>query len=828
MAATGFTPVSLYYSATASNVPLAANLVAGELAMNTNDGRLFYKDSSGVVQTMASKGTGSIGGSTTQIQFNNAGALGGSASLTWSGTVLTSSGFAGPLNGTVGATTPAAGSFTTTTIGTSETLSYGTANGVAYLDGSKVLTSGSLLTFTGGNLTAQGSVQSNTFFSAVGGGVTSYYFSTSSGTTFNNSTAPYLWQFSGSEKMRLDSSGNLGLGVTPSAWSSAYKAFQFGQRGAVYAHTSISATNFSDNVFDDGSAKYIVNGTAQRYQMGAGQHIWYTAPSGTAGNAISFTQAMTLDTSGLLQIGTTSNTGGGRVDALSNATSAYTARSASSGAGTTVKAVRSVDSGASNFSNAQYDALSHAWILSNSTQAMTLDSSGNVGIGTSSPTSRLSVNGAADVVALQVTNAAFDGNTADVMQIQPSNGAYYGKLLKITSGRSDFSDSLLFLNTTTGMNGTNGSYLRVQNSSSADIFRIGGNGNVGIGITSPSTPLHIQADSSGNSTRVQGRSSDGYADISLFNNANTVNNAFFGSSNAATFLGTGTTIPLTFQTNNTERMRIDSSGNLLVGTTSSTYGGLITSNGNIIATGNRIIGINGTGVAAGTFAFRNSVGVQKSAIGSYYNIADEGNIEFLNGTTTNAVLTSSGNLLVGLTSAIRTVTPIQAKNTTGDTVVYLQNTNASPYGLRVNYTNSPNGSDNWFFYADDGTTLRFSVRSNGGIANYAANNVILSDRREKINFAPATSYLDKICAIPVQTFNYIDQNLETDGGLTLGVVAQDVQAVAPELVTESNWASKDEEPKMRLSIYQTDLQYALMKALQELKAEFDAYKASHP
>jgi hypothetical protein len=69
--------------------------------------------------------------------------------------------------------------------------------------------------------------------------------------------------------------------------------------------------------------------------------------------------------------------------------------------------------------------------------------------------------------------------------------------------------------------------------------------------------------------------------------------------------------------------------------------------------------------------------------------------------------------------------------------------------------------------------------------------------------------------------------MEDDGGLTLGVVAQDVQAVAPELVMESNWGT-DDNPKMRLSIYQTDLQYALMKALQELKAEFDAYKASHP
>jgi hypothetical protein len=59
--------------------------------------------------------------------------------------------------------------------------------------------------------------------------------------------------------------------------------------------------------------------------------------------------------------------------------------------------------------------------------------------------------------------------------------------------------------------------------------------------------------------------------------------------------------------------------------------------------------------------------------------------------------------------------------------------------------------------------------------------------------------------------------MEEDGGLTLGVVAQDVQAVAPELVKESNWGTQD-EPKMRLSIYQTDLQFALMKSIQELKA----------
>ena len=89
MAASGYTPISLYYSATCAAVPLAANLVAGELSLNTNDGKLYYKDSSGVVQLLASKATATgPAGSNTQVQFNSSGSFGASANLTWSGTVL--------------------------------------------------------------------------------------------------------------------------------------------------------------------------------------------------------------------------------------------------------------------------------------------------------------------------------------------------------------------------------------------------------------------------------------------------------------------------------------------------------------------------------------------------------------------------------------------------------------------------------------------------------------------------------------------------------------------------------------------------------------------
>ena len=113
MAQSGFTPILIYASGTTTNVPLAANLANGstgaELALNYADGKLFYKDSSNVVQVLASKGSGTIGGSNTQVQFNNSGALGGSANFTWSGTVLA---ITGALTATTDSTFSSTGALT--------------------------------------------------------------------------------------------------------------------------------------------------------------------------------------------------------------------------------------------------------------------------------------------------------------------------------------------------------------------------------------------------------------------------------------------------------------------------------------------------------------------------------------------------------------------------------------------------------------------------------------------------------------------------------------------------------------------------------------------
>ena len=147
-----------------------------------------------------------------------------SANLTFNGTILTSTGFAGPLNGTVGATTANTGAFTTLTTSSTVTITGGTANGVAYLDGSKVLTTGSALVFDGtsnlnvggtsvytssgrGNLTLGGSASGLLGFQI--GGVAKGYVAhfDSNMQIWNDVNSPILFGVNSTEQMRLTSSG---------------------------------------------------------------------------------------------------------------------------------------------------------------------------------------------------------------------------------------------------------------------------------------------------------------------------------------------------------------------------------------------------------------------------------------------------------------------------------------------------------------------------------------------------------------------------------------------------------------------------------------------
>jgi len=180
-------------------------------------------------------------------------------------------------------------------------LTSGTINGVAYLNGSKVLTTGSALVFDG---------------------------------------------------------TNLGVGVTPKSWASGFQAIQLSGLACWNVDGAVagSATYFGNNVYRDSADsrwEYIASGdNATQYLQASGQHIWRTAPSGTAGNAITFTQAMTLDASGNLLVGTTSGYGGNTRLNLLSSTNAIVANIYNSGSTSTTKLANIIQRVSSNASNA--------------------------------------------------------------------------------------------------------------------------------------------------------------------------------------------------------------------------------------------------------------------------------------------------------------------------------------------------------------------------------------------------------------------------------------------------------------------------------------------
>jgi hypothetical protein len=332
------------------------------------------------------------------------------------------------INGTVGATTANTGSFTTLTTSSTVTHNGGTANGVAYLNGSKVLTTGSALTFDGTNFTtprvlfggstlpAAGNpsialrTSDNTIYHQSGSANTIVMLDSAQNTMQSIGATVQIWNISNAEQMRLtstglgigtsspahkldvsagsgvgirlkstgaygtvradntgttgggvfsayqngvqvalfgveggilgttstdtailsdvvgggiklytngsatpkatiDSSGNLGLGVAPSAWYNIVTALQV-KDTAIYSTTNTTSISTNDFVNSSAVDIYKNDGFASLYAQNNGSHKWYTAPSGTAGNPISFTQAMSLTAAGALLVGKTSSDGG--------------------------------------------------------------------------------------------------------------------------------------------------------------------------------------------------------------------------------------------------------------------------------------------------------------------------------------------------------------------------------------------------------------------------------------------------------------------------------------------------------------------------------------
>jgi hypothetical protein len=423
----------------------------------------------------------------------------------------------------------------------------------------------------------------------------------------------------GANRMRLDASGNLGLGVVPSAWANpSSPAFQI-KRASLFSYNS-ATTDLGYNLYFNGSDYiYIANDEATLFRQQNGAYEWYSAPSGTAGNAISFTQAMTLNASGNLLLGGTTDYGfkanivhsGDGLYLRGGSTSGATPFVIANGSGTTIAAINGV--GAATFSSsvtvgaktfipsftsggALYmkgtvgETAARFWYLGNDvinygdlafgvsaansdasySAKMILTSAGNVGIGITNPSSYYANQ--------LVVSGGFEGGIT-IASTNTTNSNYL-MFADGTSGTSLYSGYIEYSHTS--------NYLNFATNATSKMIILS-SGNVGIGTTSPSYNLDVSSNvNSENTIRSINLNSGAAATARIYVENNigslgqftTYSSGFgftvfglfagnytallsSGASSAGLLIGSLTADPVIFGTDNSERMRITSGGNLL-------------------------------------------------------------------------------------------------------------------------------------------------------------------------------------------------------------------------------------------------------------------------
>jgi hypothetical protein len=261
------------------------------------------------------------------------------------------------------------------------------------------------------------------------------------------------------ETMRLTSSGNLGLGVTPSAWRTTERALQIGATTSVTDISNFAVFRNNNYVNTSGQEIYITtNGASALVLAPTSEYRFLQAAAGTAGNAITFTQAMTLDASGRLGIGTTnliapltvqSNSGGTGVHIVGRSADGFGFLSFRNNANNTVNG----EIGISDAQNMLFYVGATPRLTIASTGAATFSSSVTAG-------GNINLNNNQGIFLKRA-----DGTLGQGLFIDDSNN------LNIGYGTADVIRFATYLNT--------------------ERMRITSGGNVGIGTNNPQSILHI-------------------------------------------------------------------------------------------------------------------------------------------------------------------------------------------------------------------------------------------------------------------------------------------------------------------------------------------------
>ena len=146
------------------------------------------------------------------------------------------------------------------------------------------------------------------------------------------------------------------------------------------------------------------------------------------------------------------------------------------------------------------------------------------------------------------------------------------------------------------------------------------------------------------------------------------------------------------------------------------------------------------------------------------------------------------------------------------------------YNAGIKFNTDFNNSSNEVIWFVGGSVNRFVVESDGGIRNFSANNANLSDERVKKDIVALESYWNKFKNIGIVKFKYKDQ---THDDYNIGVIAQQVESIAPEFVNNDGWGETPEDGIPLKSIYETDLHHATIKVLQEAMTKIEILEAQN-